>query len=26
MQTEHGEAVIPIPCDRNGQFEPIVVP
>ena len=26
IQTEHGEAVIPIPRDRNGQFEPIVVP
>ena len=26
IQTEHGEAVLPIPRDRNGQFEPIVVP
>ena len=26
IQTEHGEVVIPIPRDRNGQFEPIVVP
>ena len=26
IQTEHGEAIIPIPRDRNGQFEPIVVP
>ena len=26
IQTEHGEAVISIPCDRNGQFEPIAVP
>ena len=26
IQTEHGEAVIPIPRDRNGEFEPIVVP
>ena len=26
IQTEHGEAVISIPRDRNGQFEPIVVP
>lgn len=26
IQTEHGEAVIPIPRGRNGQFEPIVVP
>ena len=25
-QTEHGEAVISIPRDRNGQFEPIAVP
>lgn len=26
IQTKHGEAVIPIPHDRNGQFEPIAVP
>ena len=26
IQTEHGEAVISIPRDRNGEFEPIVVP
>ena len=26
IQTEHGEAVISIPCDRNGQFGPIAVP
>ena len=26
IQTKHGEAVISIPHDRNGQFEPIVVP
>ena len=26
IQTEHGEAVIPIPRDRNGEFEPVVVP
>ena len=26
IQTEHGESVISIPCDRNGQFEPIAVP
>ena len=26
IQTEHGEAVIPIPRDRNGEFNPIVVP
>ena len=26
IQTEHGEAVISIPRDRNGQFEPITVP
>ena len=26
IQTEHGEAVISIPRDRNGQFEPIAVP
>ena len=25
IQTEHGEAVISIPRDRNGQFEPIAV-
>ena len=26
IQTEHVEAVISIPRDRNGQFEPIAVP
>ena len=26
IQTERGESVISIPCDRNGQFEPIAVP
>lgn len=26
VQTEHGESVISIPRDRNGQFEPIIVP
>ena len=26
IQTEHGEAVISIPRDRNGRFEPIAVP
>ena len=26
IQTKHGEAVISIPRNRNGQFEPIVVP
>ena len=26
IQTEHGESVIFIPRDRNGQFEPIAVP
>ena len=26
IQTEHGKAVISIPRDRNGQFEPIAVP
>ena len=26
IQTDHGEAVISIPRDRNGQFEPIAVP
>ena len=26
IRTEHGEAVISIPRDRNGQFEPIAVP
>lgn len=26
IQTEHGEPVIDIPRDRNGEFEPIVVP
>ena len=25
IQTEHGKAVISIPHDRNGQFEPIAV-
>ena len=25
IQTEHGEAVIPIPRDRNSRFESIVV-
>lgn len=25
IQTEHGEVVIPIPSDRNGQFEPITI-
>lgn len=25
-QTEHGESVIDVPRDRNGSFEPIVVP
>ena len=25
IQTEHGESVISIPRDRNGEFEPIVV-
>ena len=25
IQTEHGEAVISIPRDRNGEFEPIVI-
>lgn len=25
-QTEHGEAIISIPRDRNAQFEPIAVP
>lgn len=25
VQTEHGESVISIPRDRNGQFEPIIV-
>ena len=26
IQTEHGESSISIPRDRNGEFEPIVVP
>ena len=26
IQTEHGESVISVPRDRNGEFEPIVVP
>ena len=26
IQTEHGESVISIPRDRNGEFEPIVIP
>ena len=26
IQTDHGESVISIPRDRNGQFEPIAVP
>lgn len=26
IRTEHGESVISIPRDRNGQFEPIAVP
>ena len=26
IHTGHGESVISIPCDRNGQFEPIAVP
>ena len=26
IRTGHGESVIPIPRDRNGQFEPIAVP
>ena len=26
IQTGHGESVISIPRDRNGQFEPIAVP
>ena len=26
IQTEHGEAIIPILHDRNGEFESIVVP
>ncbi len=25
IQIEHGESMIDIPCDRNGEFEPIVV-
>lgn len=26
IQTEHGESVIRVPRDRNGDFEPVVVP
>lgn len=26
IQTEHGKSVISVPRDRNGEFEPIVVP
>lgn len=26
IQTEHGESIISIPRDRNGDFEPVVVP
>lgn len=26
IQTQHGESTIQIPRDRNGEFEPIVVP
>lgn len=26
IQTEHGESVIRVPRDRNGDFEPIIVP
>lgn len=26
IRTEHGESVIPIPRDRNGEFDPIAVP
>ena len=26
VQTEHGESVISVPRDRNGQFEPVIVP
>ena len=26
IQSEHGEAVIEVPRDRNGSFEPIIVP
>lgn len=26
IQTQHGESVISVPRDRNGEFEPIVVP
>lgn len=26
IQTEHGESVISVPRDRNGEFEPIVIP
>ena len=26
IQTEHGESIIEIPRDRNGEFEPVVIP
>lgn len=26
IRTEHGEAVISVPRDRNGEFEPVAVP
>ena len=26
IQTEHGESIVTIPRDRNGEYEPIVVP
>lgn len=26
IQTEHGQSVIQIPCDRNSDFDPVVVP
>ena len=26
IQTEHGESTIQIPRDRNGEFEPVIVP
>ena len=26
IQTEHGKAVITVPRDRNGEFEPVAVP
>ena len=26
IQTKHSESVISIPRDRNGEFEPIVIP